>query len=49
MMHKLMCHLVFYFGGKYMIELMKYFLVFELGVIVGIVIMCFFRINKSND
>lgn len=32
-----------------MLELIKYFLVFELGVIVGVVIMCFFRIDKSDD
>ena len=32
-----------------MIEVIKYIIVFELGVLVGIVIMCFMKANKSDD
>lgn len=30
-------------------ELFKYIVAFELGVVVGVLIMCLFQINKSKD
>ncbi|GFI41868.1 hypothetical protein SAMN04489758_12432 [Thomasclavelia cocleata] len=30
-------------------ELFKCFLVFEMGVIIGVLIMCLFQINKFKD
>lgn len=32
-----------------MIELLKYFLIFEIGVSVGVGIMCLFQVNKIED